>query len=138
MVVVGLDFSTGASDALEAGRELAAMAGTGVCPVHVVREGREPWRPAPEESAWLARRGLRQGEVRVRRGEPWVELVKAAEELGASLVVAGTHGESGFQPFRLGTTASNVALRCRTPVVLVPPTAARNRKSHEVRHEEIP
>lgn len=138
MVVVGVDFSAGANDALDAGRQLAAQTGTLVCPVHVVREGSGSWQPAEDEFHWLALQELKPADVRVRRGEPWVELVKVAEELGATLVVTGTHGESGFQPFRLGTTAANVALRCRTPVVLVPPNTSMNLKSHEVRHEEIP
>lgn len=138
MVVVGLDFSAGARDALEAGRELATRTGSLLCAVHVVRDGGGSWHPTDEESLWLARQDLHPGEVRIRRGEPWVELVKAAEELDATLVVAGTHGESGFQPFRLGTTAASTALRCRTPVVLVPPNASHILKSHEVSYEEIP
>lgn len=139
MVVVGVDFSAGAGEALEAGRELAAMTGTRVYPVHVVRDGGGgAWSPADDERTWMRELDLEPGEVRLRRGEPWVELVKVAEEVGATLVVTGTHGESGFQPFRLGTTASQVALRSRTPVVLVPPSATKSLKFHAVRHEEIP
>jgi nucleotide-binding universal stress UspA family protein len=76
--------------------------------------------------------------VRLRHGEPWVELVKFAEEVGATLVVAGTHGRSGFQPFRLGTTAAAVALRCRAPVVLVSPQVVSESNGYAVTHEEVP
>lgn len=138
MVVVGVDFSAGAGDALETGRGLAARTGSLLCAVHVVRDGGGSWHPTEKETLWLSQQDLQPGDVRIRRGEPWVELVKAAEELDATLVVAGTHGESGFQPFRLGATAANMALRCRTPVVLVPPNASKKLKFHEVRHEEIP
>jgi len=106
--------------------------------VHVRRERFGPWRPSRLEATWLREHGVDPETIRLRQGEPWVELVKVAEELGATLVVAGTHGRSGFQPFRLGTTAASVALRSRAPVVLVSPQMASEASWNAVTHEEVP
>lgn len=138
MVVVGVDFSDGSAGALQTGRALAGLGGSEICVVHVRRERAGPWRPAHSEAAWLREHRVDQDAVRLRHGEPWVELVRLAEEVGATLVVAGTHGRSGFQPFRLGTTAANVALRCRTPVVLVSPQVVSGSDRNALTHEEVP
>ncbi|MDP2959402.1 MAG: universal stress protein [Longimicrobiales bacterium] len=136
--MVGVDFSEGSAGALQTGRALAGLGGSQVCVVHVRRERSAPWRPGRSETAWMREHRVDPETVRLRHGEPWVELVKLAEEVGATLVVAGTHGRSGFQPFRLGTTAANVALRCRAPVVLVSPQVASETKRNAVTHEEVP
>lgn len=138
MVVVGVDFSDGSAGALETGRALAGLGGSQVCVVHVRRERSAPWQPGRTEAAWLREHRVDPETVRLCHGEPWVELVKVAEEVGADLVVAGTHGRSGFQPFRLGTTAANVALRCRAPVVLVSPQVASETNRNAVTQEEVP
>lgn len=138
MVLVGVDFSEGSAGALRTGRALAGLGDSEVCVVHVRRERAGPWRPGHSEAAWLHENRVEPGSLRLRHGEPWVELVKLAEELGAALVVAGTHGRSGFQPFRLGTTAANVALRCRSPVVLVSPQVVSEANGNAVTHEEVP
>jgi nucleotide-binding universal stress UspA family protein len=72
-------------------------------------------------SRWFESLAVEADAVEVRGGVPWIELVRAAGQRGAAFLIAGTHGETGFQPLRLGTTAGLVALRCPTPVVLVPP-----------------
>jgi nucleotide-binding universal stress UspA family protein len=120
LIVVGVDFSEGSCAAVTAGRMLAEDRDEPLRVVHILRDNSGPWQPGPEASNWLRSNAVEPGELEVRRGVPWVELVRAAEEWGAHFVVAGTHGSTGFQPFRLGNTASMLALRCRTPVVLAP------------------
>ena len=120
MIVVGVDFSEGSGAAVAAGRGLAEDRDEPLRVVHILRDVNGQWEPGPEASRWMRCNAVEPGEVEVRRGVPWVELVRAAEEWGAHFVVAGTHGSTGFQPFRLGNTASMLALRSRTPVVLAP------------------
>ena len=51
---------------------------------------------------------------------PVVEtIVKHAEQAGASLLVLGTHGRSGFQRFILGSTAERVVRTASLPVLTV-------------------
>lgn len=132
MIVVGVDFSDGSGGAVSTGRTLAADHGEPLRVVHILRDADTRWQPSPEATSWLRANEVEPEELEVRRGVPWVEIVKAAEEWGARLVVAGTHGSSGFQPFRLGNTASMLALRSRTPVVLTPARQSTN-KAKETR-----
>jgi len=120
VIVVGVDFSPGSAGAVEFARSLAASRSTELRLIHVMPVPSGPWHPGEVERAWLEGLELSNEDIALRRGVPWVELVRAAEESRALFVVAGTHGSTGFQPFRLGNTASKLALRSRSPVVLVP------------------
>ncbi len=120
-MVVGVDFSEGSAGALAVARDLASPGREPVHLVHVAVEGNpEGISPASRE-AWLGAAAVQPSDIEERSGLPWVELVRAAAECGAWLIAVGTHGRTGFQPLRLGTTATHLALRSRTPVVLVPP-----------------
>jgi len=91
--------------------------------------GGEGWEPVGEELTAMAAADLRPKEVHVRRGVPWVELVRYAKERKARMIVAGRHGRSGFQPSALGSTAQRLATSSRVPVLLVSGTVARRAAS---------
>lgn len=55
---------------------------------------------------------------RVRTGVPWDAICHEAEELGASLIVIGSHGYSGLDRL-LGTTAAKVVNHARCSVLVV-------------------
>jgi nucleotide-binding universal stress UspA family protein len=48
------------------------------------------------------------------------EILDRAEQLGADLIVMGTHGRSGFQRLMLGSVTEKVLRKARTPVLTVP------------------
>lgn len=52
-------------------------------------------------------------------GEPYVEIVREAERIGADLIVMGTHGRSGFSHALLGSVAEKVLRLAPCPVVVV-------------------
>lgn len=57
---------------------------------------------------------------RVRRGSPvWKEIVDAAEEAQAELIVAGSHGRSGVTGVLLGSVAQAVSRHCHLAVLIV-------------------
>jgi nucleotide-binding universal stress UspA family protein len=120
VVVVGVDFSEGAAEALAVARDLTAQAHDPIRLVHVAVSGDLDDVPPAVREHWLGEAALLSSDIEERSGLPWVELVRAAVEHGARLIVVGTHGRTGFQPLRLGGTATHLALRSRTPVVLVP------------------
>ena len=74
--------------------------------------------PLPEHLAQLALQDLRSiidGAVDVeiatplvRAGQPWREILDAAEEIDADMIVLGSHGYNGWDRI-LGTTAAKVA-----------------------------
>lgn len=59
----------------------------------------------------------------LREGKPEAEVVRAAQDLHADLVVMGTHGRSGFQRWVLGSVTETVLRRAPCPVLTVPAPA---------------
>jgi AhpD family alkylhydroperoxidase len=57
----------------------------------------------------------------VRDEDPAAAIASFAERLGARLIVASTHGRTGFDRLRFGSVASDVVRRATCPVVLVKP-----------------
>jgi universal stress protein A len=56
-------------------------------------------------------------------GVPYKEILRAAEESAASLIVLGTHGRSGIERVAFGSTAERVVRRALCPVLTVPLSA---------------
>jgi nucleotide-binding universal stress UspA family protein len=63
-------------------------------------------------------------ETRVSEGHVVSEIVSAAGELPADLLVAGTHGRSGFERLLIGSVAEKLLQRIVCPMLTVPPGAA--------------
>jgi CBS domain-containing protein len=59
--------------------------------------------------------------IEVRSGRPNDEIVAAAANLGAGLIVMATHGRSGFSRLVFGSNAERVLQRSRSPLLLIRP-----------------
>ena len=57
------------------------------------------------------------------RGQPAAEIVKAAKEWGADLIVIGSHGRRGLTRALLGSVAEVVMRHAHCPVLVVRPKA---------------
>jgi nucleotide-binding universal stress UspA family protein len=55
----------------------------------------------------------------IRWGKPFQEIVNAADELNADLIVLATHGHTGLKHVYLGSTAERVVRHARRPVLVV-------------------
>ncbi|MCS6857564.1 MAG: universal stress protein [Deltaproteobacteria bacterium] len=55
----------------------------------------------------------------LRMGIPYVEIVEAAREIPADLIVMGTTGKTGLQHFLLGSVAERVVRSAEVPVLTV-------------------
>ena len=55
----------------------------------------------------------------VRQGIVWDEILGAARNLGAELIVMGTHGRTGFARGILGSVADNVVRSSTIPVMTI-------------------
>jgi nucleotide-binding universal stress UspA family protein len=71
-----------------------------------------------------ARRAGLHADGEVRQGKPAGEIVRAAQDLRADLIVMGTHGRSGFQRWVLGSVAEKVLRQAPCPVLTIPADAA--------------
>ncbi|MBI4521189.1 MAG: universal stress protein [Gemmatimonadetes bacterium] len=121
-VLVGVDFSEASAQALIEARRLARRLEAEIVVVHVYDGGRRDWRLGPTQRAWLDAVSLDPAALVVRRGLPWVEIVREARQVddgSVTLIVAGSHGASGFQPLALGSTATRLALHSPYPVLLI-------------------
>lgn len=52
-------------------------------------------------------------------GKPFVEIVRAAKERDADLIVIGTHGRTGLAHMLIGSTAEKVVRMAPCPVLTV-------------------
>ncbi len=59
-------------------------------------------------------------DTELRSGEPGYELVQAARERGAEMILAGTRGHSRFYEFFLGSTVLDIARQSDRPLWLEP------------------
>jgi nucleotide-binding universal stress UspA family protein len=71
-----------------------------------------------------ARRAGLHADGEVREGRPAGEIVRAAQDLRADLIVMATHGRSGFQRWVLGSVTERVLRQAPCPVLTVPAHAA--------------
>jgi nucleotide-binding universal stress UspA family protein len=58
-------------------------------------------------------------ETRVRHGKPFVEIIRAARELEADVIVIGSHGQSGLAETLFGSTAERVVKKAPCAVLVV-------------------
>ena len=70
------------------------------------------------ETAFLTEAGIAV-ELHVRVGSPAAEIVRAATELGSTLIVMGSHGKRSIEELLLGSTVENVTKRAPCPVLVV-------------------
>jgi len=55
----------------------------------------------------------------VKKGTPYYEIVEAAREMNADLIVIGTHGRTGLKHVFMGSTAERVVRHAPCPVLVV-------------------
>ncbi len=58
-------------------------------------------------------------EIQVLVGTPYIEIVKEAQRINASVIVVGTHGRTGIEHVLFGSTAERVVRSSTCPVLTV-------------------
>jgi nucleotide-binding universal stress UspA family protein len=66
----------------------------------------------------IVARGV-QAQPLLRIGNPYQEIVNAAKEIRADLIVIGSHGHAGLERFLVGSTAERVVQYAPCPVLVV-------------------
>ena len=139
-VLVPTDFSEGAANGLEWARALARAFDAEIVLLHVVDLG-ATWIPlsgpavfpAPVPPASMAQvTGLAQealdGLVEhapevtqrlVRAGHPREQIPEVAREVGADIIVMGSHGRRGVAHLLIGSVAEHVVRHATVPVLIV-------------------
>ncbi|MDF1524861.1 MAG: universal stress protein [bacterium] len=65
--------------------------------------------------------------IHVYEGDPELEILHMADELGVDMIVMGTHSKGLTQYTFMGSVAKKVLKRSRVPMLLVPPLTAVTR-----------
>jgi len=60
-----------------------------------------------------------QTEGLIRKGVPFLEIVRCAEEVGADMIVCGTHGRTGLKQALFGSVAEKIVRKAPCPVLSV-------------------
>jgi nucleotide-binding universal stress UspA family protein len=137
-IVCPVDFSAGSERALNKAEELARLLGAEVELLHVYQLPVLALPDAPvtvsptfvadlthraERAIEPLREGLKARGItatsRLSEGVPAEVIVGRARELGADMIVMGTHGHGGFRRFLLGSTAERVVRTATVPVLTV-------------------
>ena len=135
-VLVGIDGSPNGRAALEEAIEVAVAASARVVAVHAVgllTHLRPDEEPVPSASSMDELSAVFEGEwcqpladagvpysSRLEGGEPVGVLLRLAEEASADMVVVGCRGHRRLVDVPLGSTAHQVIMRSRWPVLVVP------------------
>jgi len=137
-IVVGTDFSDIALHALDEAIDLAKLLGATITLVHAYEipvygfpDGilvassnfasqlqSAGQRQLDEAVAARSDRGVTIRSV-LRMGAPWEEINKVAEETGAGLIVAATHGRRGLTRALLGSVAERLMRTATLPVLII-------------------
>ncbi|HTI72743.1 MAG TPA: universal stress protein [Candidatus Limnocylindria bacterium] len=136
-ILIPLDFSKSSDKALEYGKAFARQFEAKLILVHVLEPMVVPaemgygFVPPPEDSLPLAVLREKLAKLasslgtdlnvssQVRIGRPWSEVVEAAKESSANLLVVATHGRTGLQHVLLGSVAEKIIRHAPCPVLVV-------------------
>jgi nucleotide-binding universal stress UspA family protein len=138
-ILVPVDFSEHSRDALRYAVDLGSVFDAELVLIHVVESMAYPadlgyaLAPIPQLERELTERGKAElerlaretvgGKLAVRlhvpAGRPFVEIIKAAREFEADLIVIATHGHTGVEHILFGSTAEKVVRKAPCPVLVV-------------------
>lgn len=133
-ILVGIDFSDCSINALEHALTIADKAESNVVMIWVNRpdSNKEIFTIEPEnlidevnkrfkELVNKYKYGLEHGSLTfiIKEGKVYQEIVKAADELEAFLIVIGTHGSSGFEEFWMGSNANKIVTSTDRPIITI-------------------
>jgi len=137
-ILVPIDFSDNSSQAMKYAAGVAAQFEAGLTLLHVVEPApfisdlrNVPTALSDEEVEAKAHHELEllveatvvssiKMKAVVRRGKAYDQIVKAAKQLKADLIVISTHGYTGLKHTLLGSTAERVVRHARCPVLVLP------------------
>lgn len=138
-ILVPVDFSRTSNKAYNYAKELARSIGAEIHVVHVLDTHYltgalhitiepsdkmvEKWRERCQEKLNRFYRKREENgfavQLHMREGKPHKEILKAAEELGADMIVIGSHGWSGLERYIFGNNVRRVLKISDIPVLVV-------------------
>lgn len=132
-ILVGMDFSQGALNALDYAIEVAKNTQSEITLVWIEPETHDKLMPGEKneirhEAKLDLQKIIAQKQeqdsglkfsYKQKRGKIFLEMASAAESTNADLVIIGTHGIGGFEEFWVGSNAFKIISYCPCPVISV-------------------
>lgn len=147
-IVFPTDFSTTADEALEVAKALArdhqaklvlmhAVLSVPSVEVYVAQEELDKLKleSRGKLNALAAQIADSEVEVHVPFGDPGPSIVGVAQQVGADLIVMGTHGRTGLGRVLLGSVAEHVLRHATCPVLTIKPGTERHLQDRAVKTE---
>ena len=124
--LVATDGSVAAQGAVRTAVELAATEQAAVVFVHVVEKGQTEQLPVYDQplnvAAALAREYEVPYELKLTSGFTSEAILKAADEIGAAMIVVGSSGHRRVRRAILGSVTARLLREARRPLLVVHPT----------------
>ena len=118
-ILVGFDNSKSAKIALEKAADTAKRFDAKLHALYVFQEGKADPTEIQQAVLEVGNRLDIDIELVMRTGKVYNEISISERELGADMVIIGTHGSSGWQPFWIGSNAFRVASAANCPVITI-------------------
>lgn len=131
-IIVAIDFSKTSLNALAYGTHLANKAGADLQMVWVdnttseevvfegfAQEERNEKVALLKELQEKYAKSLKKGRLdfKTRKGKVYIEIAQQAKSVNTDLIIAGTHGVSGFEEFWIGSNAYRIVTNAPCPVI---------------------
>lgn len=146
-ILVAIDFSECSLNALEHAITIAEKAEAGIELMYVIKpdSSREMFTEGPKTVSSMVKdkfdeliekyqpmMGGNKITYLVREGKVYHEIVKEADRKEVFLVMAGTHGASGFEEFWIGSNANRIVSALRKPVITIRGGVSVNRQLEKI------
>ncbi len=133
-ILVAVDFSECSVNALEHAITIANKADAGLDMIFVIKpdSSRDIFSEGPQTLSSMVKDkfdeliekyqpklGRHKMHFLIREGKVYQEIVKEADHKDVFLVMAGTHGASGFEEFWIGSNANRIVSSLRKPVITI-------------------
>lgn len=117
-ILVGFDNSLSAQIALEKALDFADRFHSKVYAIYV-NKNREALSEVEEAVMRIATKRNHEVDFIEKQGKVYKEINIIEKELGVDLIVIGTHGSDGWQPFWIGSNAYRVVSASNCPVITI-------------------
>jgi nucleotide-binding universal stress UspA family protein len=146
-ILVAIDFSDCSFNALEHAITIANKAEAGVEMMFVIKPdtSREMFTEGPQTLSSMVKDKFDEMQEKyqpilgsnkltylIREGKVYHEIVKEADRKEIFMVMAGTHGASGFEEFWIGSNANRIVSALRKPVITIRGGVSINRNLEKI------
>ena len=131
-ILVGFDNSKSANVALKKAADMARRFDAKLHAVYVAKSSNGSGDDIAKAVDDVGKSSGLDIEYLERKGKVYTEIISLERELGADVVIMGTHGEEGWQPFWVGSNAFRIASSANCPVITIQETTNEDKALNDI------